>query len=152
MEKLKNVSVADSIKDILQHAFIGGQEELRNELAKQGYDVTQSTVSRALKKLGAVRAYNESRQAYYVLPTEDLPPPVSATIVDMVQDIVSNENLIVVTTKPGSASLIARHIDYNADSVLGTVAGDDCILVIPQSVKKMNETIDELESLLDWRK
>lgn len=152
MEKLKNVSVADSIKGILQEAFIGGQEELRSELSRQGYEVTQSTISRALKKLGAVKAYNESHQAYYVLPTEDVPPPVNATIVDMVQDIESNENLIVVTTKPGSASLIARHIDYNADFILGTVAGDDCILVIPQSVKNINKSLNELETILGWSK
>ncbi len=133
---------------LLLNTFTGGQEELRNELAKQGFDVTQSTVSRALKKLGAVRAYNEAREAYYVLPADDSLPSVDATIVDLVIDIVANETVIVVSTKPGSASLIARHIDFNAESVIGTIAGDDCILVIPQSVKKIALTETEVRELL----
>ncbi len=133
---------------LLINAFKGGQEELRNELYKQGFDVTQSTISRALKKLGAVRAYDEQKEAYYILPPDDSLPSVDATIVDLVTDIVANETVIVVSTKPGSASLIARHIDFNAETVIGTIAGDDCILVIPQSIKKIAAALHEVRELL----
>ena len=152
MERTKTESIVDVIKVILQESSVGGQEELRGELATRGYDVTQSTISRALKKLGAVRTYNENQEPSYVLPDMDLPPPVSSMIADLVQNIDSNENLIVISTKPGSASLLARQVDFGADTVLGTIAGDDCVLVIPKSIKKMTQTMNELQDLLGWRK
>lgn len=151
MEKLKHSSVSELIENTLKNNFIGGQEELRHELAKNGYDVTQSTISRALKKIGAVRTYNEKHQPTYVIPNDDSLPPVNATIMDLVQDIVANENLIVVSTKPGSASLIARHIDFNAETCIGTIAGDDCFLAIPKSIKKIKKTKEEIQSLLGWK-
>ena len=147
MEK-KTKSVVEAIRLLLVESFLGGQEELRNELGKQGFDVTQSTVSRALKKLGAVRSYNENQELSYVLPSQEALPSVEATLVELVVDITANENMLVVSTKPGSASLIARHIDYNAETILGTIAGDDCILVIPESIKKIAQTIAEIRGLL----
>ncbi len=150
MDKLKNKSVTDVIRVFLINSFMGGQQELRDELARQGYSVTQSTISRVLRKLGAVRAYNDQKEAYYVLPSEDSLPPVDSTIGDLVTDVVANESLIVVSTKPGSASLIARHLDFNADTVIGTIGGDDCILVVPQSTKKISATLDEIKKLLGY--
>jgi transcriptional regulator of arginine metabolism len=152
MEKIRQESVVEAIRGILQETSVGGQEELRGALAERGFDVTQSTISRALKKLGAVRTYNEDQEPSYVLPAEDLPPPVNSTIVDLVQNIDANENLIVIATKPGSASLLARQVDFGAQTVLGTIAGDDCVLVIPKSVKKIHQTVTELQNLLGWRK
>ena len=146
--KSKNLTVLEAVKKILQENQLGTQEELREELAKLDFDVTQSTVSRALKKVGAVRRYKDNNQAYYVLPDDDDLPSVSSTIIDLVQDVSANENLIVVTTKPGSASLIARHIDHDVKTVLGTVAGDDCILVIPESVKAIKYTVQEVNESL----
>lgn len=148
MDKVKSKSAVDVIRNLLSNSFMGAQQELRDELAHQGHDVTQSTVSRLLRKLGAVRAYNEKKEAYYVLPSEDSLPAVDSRVGDLVNEIVANESLIVVSTKPGSASLIARHLDFNADTVIGTLAGDDCILVVPQSTKKISMTVEEIKRLL----
>jgi len=146
MEKVK--SVPEAIESILNEKLAGNQAELKFCLAKMGFEVTQSTVSRALKKLGAVRTYDEDNQAFYALPPKDAPPSLDSSVLDLVLNLEHNENSIVVNTKPGSASLIARHIDFNSDSVIGTIAGDDCILVIPRSIKDLQGTIKELKNLL----
>ena len=141
-------SVHEAVRDILKQAPLGTQEELRDALAEKGYEGTQSTVSRALKRIGAVRSYDEKNQPYYVLPSEDALPNVNSTITQLVQSVTSNESTVVVITKPGSASLIARHIDHRLPSVLGTVAGDDCILVIPESTKKTEAVMNEVKDNL----
>jgi transcriptional regulator of arginine metabolism len=100
----------DFLKDILTSGFVGTQDELCDKLSRQGYDVTQSTVSRDLRRLGAVKAIDE-------------------------------EGRTVIHTTPGSASLVALHIDRNLDEVLGTIAGDDTIFVAPASLKNIPATI-----------
>ena len=144
---MKSQSVQEAVRQILQGTDLGTQEELREKLSSLGLEVTQSTISRALKKLGAIRTYNEQNQAVYALPEEAL-PSVSSTIIDLVEDVVANETMIVVGTKPGSASLIARHVDFHVKSIIGTVAGDDCLLVIPKSVKNIKDTIVEVRRSL----
>lgn len=147
-EKSKGLSVLETVRKILQETNLGTQEELRGELARRGHVVTQSTISRALKKLGAIRTYNENEEAFYSLPPEDALPPVNSTLTDLVLDVVSNETLVVVRCKPGAASLIARHIDFNVKSAIGTIAGDDCTAVIPASIKKIRETEGEIRRVL----
>ena len=120
-----------AIEQILSAGPVSTQSELREQLIAAGFEVTQSTVSRALRKLGAVRVHEDGRSVYR-LQGRDALPPVNASLVDLVTDVTDNGQMIVIHTKPGSASLIARHIDHYADEVvLGTIAGDDTIFCVP---------------------
>ena len=146
MEKPQTVD--EAVIKILKDSFIGGQEELRTQLAELGHDVTQSTVSRSLKRIGAVRTYNENEEPTYSLPSDDSLPPVHSTIQNLVLGVDSNETRVVVYTKPGAASLLARHIDHHGEQCIATIAGDDMFLAVPKSIKKIKQTIDELKDLL----
>lgn len=143
-------SVADLVEQILTTKSISSQEELVDELAKRGQDVAQSTISRVLKKLGAFRSYDSQRDAsFYALPSEEDLPTVTSSLYDLVLDVTFNETLIVVNTKPGAASLIARQIDFNVDSIIGTVAGDDCFFCVPKSIKKMSVSVNDIKKELN---
>lgn len=125
------------IREILEGERIGSQDELADALRRRGHDVNQSTISRSLRKLGAIKTLDESGQTVYQLPREaPLPAPVQASLADLVLDISSNGSMIVIHTPPGSASLVARHLDHNRPaSILGTIAGDDTIFVAPSAAK-----------------
>jgi transcriptional regulator of arginine metabolism len=131
----------DFLKDILTSGFVGTQDELCDKLGRQGYDVTQSTISRDLRRLGAVKAIDEEGRTVYRFTADTAAPIRNTSIAEMITKIASNGAMIVIHTTPGSASLVALHIDRNLDSVLGTIAGDDTIFVAPASLKNIPATI-----------
>lgn len=142
----------EALKDILKSGVHGTQEAICEELKTLGYKVTQSTVSRGLRKLGAVRATDSDGNTVYRLGEESA-PLIGASLKDLVIDILSNGSIIVIRTAPGSASLVARHLDHTRPAgILGTIAGDDTIFIAPFSVQKINKTIQAIEeSLLSVR-
>lgn len=142
----------EALKDILKSGVHGTQEAICEELKTLGYKVTQSTVSRGLRKLGAVRATDSEGNTVYRLGEESA-PLIGASLKDLVIDILSNGSIIVIRTAPGSASLVARHLDHTRPAgILGTIAGDDTIFIAPFSVQKINKTIQAIEeSLLSVR-
>lgn len=129
------------LREIIRSGDAYTQEELCDALRKRDYDVTQSTVSRDLRRIGAVKATNTEGEITYHLPDElqVLTPRLNHDLTGLVTEIQSNESMIVLHTTPGSASLVARHIDgmRASWSILGTIAGDDAIFVVPGSVKKI---------------
>lgn len=143
----KSVPTAlDALRRILSEKGAGTQEDLRSELGKLGFEVNQSTISRCLRKLGAIKTFSPDGDAFYKLPTDPSPPAVEASIADLVTSINHNESLVVIHTSPGSASLIARHLDHFAPGrILGTIAGDDTIFVAPVAAKQIKKVMDELK-------
>jgi transcriptional regulator of arginine metabolism len=125
------------------------QEELCDALRAQGFDFTQSTVSRDLRKIGAVKATNAEGEIIYVLPEDhqNLRPRVATPLTGMVTRIEANESLIVLHSIPGAASLVARHIDTLMESfaVLGTIAGDDTVVVVPKTVKNITKMMKDFK-------
>lgn len=146
-----------ALRRLLETGAASTQDELREQLESLGFEVTQSTISRSLRKLGAVKATDESGRTVYRLAGVEpiLPPTVQTSISDLVLQIVSNGSIIVIKTPPGSASLIARHLDhYRPEGILGTIAGDDTIFVAPTSVQTIDQTeraIRESLGLVDRR-
>lgn len=126
------------ISEILRSTVIGSQEELLKILSEQKSLVTQATLSRDLKQLKVAKTPLSNGTYKYVLPSFNKPLPDSGTFNTLTAHgaVVSLEfsgQLAVVKTKPGYASAIAWDIDNHAsDYVLGTIAGDDTILVIPR--------------------
>ncbi len=123
----------DALRKLLENGELTTQEELRTKLEREGYEVTQSTVSRDLRKLGAVRALDAAGRTVYRLSPE-LEPALSSNLSGMVKSVDDNGMMIVIHTVVGSASLVARHLDrVRPEEILGTIAGDDTIFVAPAS-------------------
>ena len=126
------------ISEILRMQVIGSQEEQLDILRAKGYDVTQATLSRDLKVLKVAKTPLSNGAYKYVLPPQIKPisDELNAhnfTSHGAVLNLEFSGQLAVVKTKPGYASAIAWDIDNRSnDEVLGTIAGDDTILLIPR--------------------
>lgn len=126
------------ISEILRMQVIGSQEELLDILRAKGYDVTQATLSRDLKVLKVAKTPLSNGAYKYVLPPQIKPisDELNAhnfTSHGAVLNLEFSGQLAVVKTKPGYANAIAWDIDNRSnDEVLGTIAGDDTILLIPR--------------------
>jgi transcriptional regulator of arginine metabolism len=128
--------------DLQQHE-VRSQTELAEQLAQSGIEVTQGTLSRDLDELGAVKIRNSHGWLVYALPAEGGDPTpraaeegsVDARLVRVCEEILtsarSSANLVVLRTPPGAAQYLASAIDHAArPELLGTIAGDDTVLVI----------------------
>lgn len=151
----KTQTRTEALRKLLDSGTLSTQDELCEKLRKQDFDVTQSTISRDLRKLGAIRTVSASGQMVYRLPDEsNAPIPVNAlthSLRDLVLSIRSNGSLIAIRTTPGSASLVARHLDYSLpDKILGTLAGDDTIFVAPSSIKSIRLTLQAVQRSLGF--
>ena len=145
-----NVDRIELIRKIIQTGLASSQEHIAEQLKTLGQEVTQSTISRSLRKLGAVKAVDDEGRTIYRLPdTNAIPAPVQASLLDMVQTIAHNQSMVVLRTQPGTASLVARQIDSTSgNDWLGTIAGDDTVFVAfstqltgPQAERKIREAL-----------
>jgi len=135
------------LKELLLSGISGTQEEISEKLDKKGFEVTQSTVSRDLRKLGATKSIDDRGRTIYRLMPGSLPISDRTSLRDLILSIDHNENLIVIKTTTGSASLVAAQIDHlRPQKCLGTLAGDDTIFVAPASLKMIKATITEIEN------
>jgi transcriptional regulator of arginine metabolism len=128
----------DTIKMVISSQQVGSQEELLNILKNEGFELTQATLSRDLKQLKVAKASTVAGKYIYVLPNDVMYKrnQSSLTTSEMLMSsgfisIRFSGNLAVIRTKPGYASSMAYDIDtHNYDDILGTIAGDDTILLI----------------------
>ena len=128
----------DAIKIIISSKEIGSQDELLQELTKEGFQLTQATLSRDLKQLKVAKAASMNGNYVYVLPNNTMyrrmTEQQSATEMlrsDGIRGIEFSNNLAVIRTRPGYASSVAYDIDnHKFDEILGTIAGDDTILLV----------------------
>ena len=148
MRRNKNLALA--IQRILSRGDATSQEAIVSRLNMAGFDINQSKVSRLLRKLGAVKTTNQSGDVVYRLPKEPAPPSLDDHIARLIIDIKHNEQLIVIQTSPGSAQLIARVLDHHQNDwgILGSIAGDDTVLVIPKEIPQINALVEQLSTLL----
>jgi transcriptional regulator of arginine metabolism len=135
--KSKN-SRLDAIKIIISSKEIGSQDELLQELAREGFTLTQATLSRDLKQLKVAKAASMNGNYVYVLPNNTQYKRIAAPQVDFhalrhdgFTSIDFSGNLAVIKTRPGYASSLAYDIDNaNIKEILGTIAGDDTIMMV----------------------
>ena len=147
-------STPEALKNILTTGFVGTQDELRSKLESLGLSVNQSTISRALRKLGAIKTSNPQGDSVYKLNASSesgpavLLNPNKANFSQMIQDIADNGSLIVMHTTPGSASLIASILDRKKPAgLLGTLAGDDTIFIAPSASDNIAQTVTAIKNL-----
>jgi transcriptional regulator of arginine metabolism len=133
----------NALRKILESGKSSTQEELRDMLEAKGHDVNQSTISRDLRKIGAIKGTdNKSRTVYRLSEMSSESNFVGQSIGDLILNITHNDSMIVIQTSPGSASLVARHLDINKPAdILGTIAGDDTIFVAPSREHSIKQTI-----------
>jgi len=140
----------EKLRELLLEGKAHTQDQLCSILQRQGFNVNQSKLSRLLRALNAVKIKNAMEQVVYTLPKESVPVAASNPIGELILDITYNESLIIISTCPGAASMIARLLDYHRQTseILGTVAGDDTIFVAPKSSKNIKKTLKEVRQLL----
>lgn len=142
MYKYTNMKVKSSrleaLRLIISSQQLGSQDELLAALQKEGFKLTQATLSRDLKQLKVAKAASMSGNYVYVLPNETMYKRVSTpnSIREMLKvpgfvSINFSGNIGVIKTRPGYASSIAWNID-NSDipEIIGTIAGDDTIFIV----------------------
>ena len=149
------------IVTILNSRRVGSQAELAAALDDEGFEVTQATLSRDLEELGAVKLRTpDGGLPSYVVPedgapltsrtTKDAPPQRLARLIDeLLVSAEASANLVVLRTPPGAAHFLASAVDRAAlPDVLGTIAGDDTILVVardPDGGKALAHHLVELQ-------
>ena len=148
----------EAIKMIISGKEVGSQEEVLNELRKEGFTLTQATLSRDLKQLKVAKAASMNGKYVYVLPNETMyrrsHKPLSAGAMLSNPGFLSinfSGNLGVIKTRPGYASSIAYNIDNsNVPEILGTIAGDDTIIIVLREGVDHNALIDGINDIVDF--
>ncbi|MBI4429201.1 MAG: arginine repressor [Ignavibacteriales bacterium] len=137
-----------AIKHIISHRLVGTQEDLRKALKSAGFGITQATLSRDLKDLGVARV-NSPEGPKYVIHVESEERRLQSFIGLEIEQVDANESLVVVKTLPGRAQGVAEIIDsLHHPAILGTIAGDNTILVTPTSTKRNKEVMKLLQGLM----
>jgi transcriptional regulator of arginine metabolism len=153
--KVKNNRL-EALRLIISSQQLGSQDELLSALQKEGFKLTQATLSRDLKQLKVAKAASMSGNYVYVLPNETMYKRVSTpnSIREMMKvpgfvSINFSGNIGIIKTRPGYASSIAWNID-NSDvpEILGTIAGDDTIFIVIKEGIKHQDVVDALSDIV----
>lgn len=136
------------IKNLISTQSISNQTQLQKVLKQYGIKVTQATLSRDLTELGIARLPTPKGLIYKLGAAGD-EAALKNRIAEEIISVNRNENMIIVKTFPGRAQGVAVFIDkQNNPEILGTIAGDDTIIVVPQSIKKIKKTIEQVKTIL----
>ena len=146
----------EALKMLISSMELGSQEEVLQALEKEGFKLTQATLSRDLKQLKVAKAASMNGKYVYVLPNDTMYKRFTRprTAAEMLQtsgflSISFSGNLGVIKTRPGYASSIAYNID-NSDSpdILGTIAGDDTIFIVIKEGVSPENVVTELKPVI----
>lgn len=145
------------IVDLVTRRAVHSQTELAALLASEGIEVTQATLSRDLEELGAVKLRGVNGGApVYVIPEDGSPvravaggtSRLSRVLSELLVSADASGNLAVLRTPPGAAHFVASALDRAAmPEVVGTVAGDDTILVVAREPLTGNQLAHRIEAL-----
>jgi transcriptional regulator of arginine metabolism len=145
------------IAALLTATPVHSQTELGRLLADEGVEVTQATLSRDLEEIGAMKVRRTGIGTVYAVPETEFPGPALRALSDpgetrfsrlaaeLLVSVEGSANLVIARTPPGGAHLLASAIDRAAlPDVLGTVAGDDTVLVVTRDPQGGAELADRL--------
>jgi len=141
----------NAIRELVAAASVTSQEELRRKLVRRGFDVTQATVSRDIHEMRLYKGPNG-----YALPNgvngleeEDDTPAVREVLESFGLKVKQAQNQLVLITTNGGAQPVALAIDHEDwDEVVGTIAGDDTILIICPDQKRASQLRGRLEEMI----
>ena len=141
------------ITKLLAEHPVGSQTQLVQLLAADGVVATQATVSRDLEDLGAIKVRVPGGDMVYAVPElsrDRLAPDdhLRRVLADWVVQVAHSGNLVVVQTPPGCAHVVGSAIDRSGiDGVLGTVAGDDTLLLVADETTGATKVADKISAL-----
>ncbi|MGY4690232.1 transcriptional regulator AhrC/ArgR [Salibacterium sp. K-3] len=140
------------IREFISEYDIETQDELVDRLKKGGYNVTQATISRDIKELHLVKVPTADGRYKYSLPADQRFNPLQKlkrALIDSFIGIDQTENLIVMKTLPGNANAVAALIDnLDWEEIMGTICGDDTILIICREKSQTSAMIDRFLDML----
>ena len=142
-----------ALLDVIARQAVATQSELKELLKARGIEADQATLSRDIRELGLIKASDDGAHYRYA-PVEAVAPPAhmkaSTTLARLVRKVDFSGNLLVIKTDPGEASPIGLALDRMGWSeVVGTVAGDDTLLVVVKQgfpARKLAKKILDLKS------
>lgn len=138
-----------AIRELVGKHAVTSQDELRLLLAKRGHAVTQATLSRDIRELGLVKT-----AAGYSMSSEDGAsshlPSLERLIREFVYEARSAQNLVILKTSAGSAQPVAAALDAEEwKEVVGTLGGDDTILIVARDTRQAARLVTRIQELLD---
>ncbi|WP_300345532.1 arginine repressor [Nesterenkonia sp.] len=153
------------IRDLISRSSIRSQAELAQRLAEEGVSVTQGTLSRDLVEIGAARVRGAEGTLIYAVPSEGPQPQLqadqaeattTARLAALCRDLLvsaeASANLVILRTPPGAAQFLASAVDHSgARQILGTIAGDDTILVVAADPQGGQAVADHFTALAEGR-
>ena len=153
--KIKNTRL-EAVKMLVSSRELSSQEEMLAELRKEGFVLTQATLSRDLKQLQIGKARGRSGRFVYVMPTETMykrlrytPSPLEMLQQSGFLSLKFSGNIAVMKTRPGYAGSIAYNIDEaKLPQLLGTVAGDDTLLLVTNEESTRQDVIEGIATVL----
>jgi transcriptional regulator of arginine metabolism len=134
------------ILKLIRGKRITTQEELAQELGKLGIAATQVTLSRDIRDLRLVK----TRDGYQEMAPEETGPQFPMLAAEFLNDVLRAQNLVILKTSPGHANSVAVALDREAwPQIVGTIAGDDTILVITPDAPTGEAVQEKLLSMLE---
>ena len=137
------------IRQLIQDGEVSTQAIIQGALADDGFEVTQATISRDLDAIGATRVKVDGRTVYRLIDGESTPADRAAlyeAMDEFVESVTASANLLVLKVPPGAAQFVASRVDgAHIDGVLGSIAGDDTILVVTDDAQDTETIIKRLE-------
>ncbi|MBX3141991.1 MAG: arginine repressor [Trueperaceae bacterium] len=142
------------IAELVQEEFISTQAEIAERLAQSGIQVTQATISRDVTELRLVRVPSgRGRHRYSATPLvmqDDVERELRDCFKRFVRNLDRGENVLVVSTDEGHASGVAYVLDkLEREEIVGTLAGQNAILVVARTTAAAADLLEEFEGLLD---
>lgn len=140
-----------AILSLIESEEIGTQEELTERLNSLGHDVSQATISRDINTLNLIKAEGNQKKSKYVRPAEKCKTfslEAIARFRQITKSIDYANNLIVVKTLSGNGAAVGNVIDeMNIREIMGTVAGDDTLLIVSRSASDAEKIVKTLRNI-----
>ena len=142
----------EAIIDLVNNQDINTQEELMENLQKQGFKVTQATVSRDIKELRIFKALGKDGKYRYSTGGRNALDKTSgfeSLFASSVEEVDSAENIVVIKTMTGRAQAVCMSLDnIDFENIVGTIAGDDTIFVLCRNLKATEEMLNKFRKLI----
>ena len=146
---MSKLSRHNAILELLDRGPVASQEDLQRLLHKRGFDAGQATLSRDIRELGLAKtADGYSLPGREAAAESDL-PSVSRLVREFVTSVRAAQNLLVTKTSIGSAQPVAAALDgENWPEAIGTIAGDDTILIVCEDKRSAGRLADRIQGML----
>jgi transcriptional regulator of arginine metabolism len=148
----------NAIRELVAQSLVANQDELRRKLRRRGFEVTQATLSRDIHELRlskgpggySLPSHNGNGAVTVTEEEDDAPPSVAAVIESFGLRVQQAMNQVVVGTVMGGAQPVAAALDYEDWSeVVGTLAGDDTVLIICPDTRRAGEVESRVRAMLE---